>query len=272
MPPTTYSSKGLERRGRKLILAGAIALATLGYIVGLRAGVPEGSSAGVHGVSPDAPAAAGSGRALPALSYDQVGAGGLRAAQGSPSWLEMAAALRAPSKEPVTDMATRELSLALRGERRAFNGAPPTIPHDTRGLEPRACLACHGNALKIGDRVAKDLPHPYLANCTQCHAASAPAFLHPHGASRPASSWRGVATPRQGQRAAPGAPPMIPHTTHMRTNCLACHGPHGWPGVQTSHPERRSCLQCHAPTGNQDHPGLRLPGARFLPDPRGDVR
>ena len=268
MPSTTYSPAGLERRGRKLILAGVVALAAIGYIVGLRAGVPEGSTAGIDTQAPTPTPSAGMGRVLPSLSYDEVGAGGLRAAQGSATWAEMAAALRAPVAKPVTDMATRELSLALRGERRAFNGAPPTVPHDTRGLEPRACLACHGNDLKIGDRVARRLPHRHLANCTQCHVSSAPGFLLSQGASKPASSWRGVATPRQGERAAPGAPPMIPHTTHMRTNCLACHGPQGWPGVQTSHPERRSCLQCHAVTSNQDHPGLTLPGARFLPDPR----
>jgi cytochrome c-type protein NapB len=269
------------------MLIGVIALAAIGYVVGLRAGVPDGppgldqqndgtsSTAFPYGTGVDTSEAGGtgaSGAVRAAMSYTEIGEGGLRT-KGKPlSWVDMVASLRPAPAKPVTDMRARMASLATRAERRAFNGAPPTIPHDTRGLSDRACLSCHGAGLAIDKRVARALPHPYLALCTQCHAPSAPAYLAAQGETLTASSWRGLATPTAGPRATRGAPPGIPHSTRMRNHCSTCHGPQGWPGVQTSHPERKNCLQCHALTGNQDHPGLRLPGARLLPEIRRTTR
>ena len=42
MSASEYTTAGLERRGRGVILAVVIALAVIGYVVGLRAGVPDG--------------------------------------------------------------------------------------------------------------------------------------------------------------------------------------------------------------------------------------
>jgi nitrate reductase (cytochrome), electron transfer subunit len=57
---------------------------------------------------------------------------------------------------------------------------------------------------------------------------------------------------RASRRAFDGAPPTIPHSTLMRTDCLSCHGPQGLYGLRTPHPERQSCLQCHAPGAHLD--------------------
>ena len=268
MDAQSYTDAGLVRRRNTLILAGAVALAVIGYVVGLRAGVPEGT-----------PGLADAGRAarpgnvlgggLPALTYAEVGSGALRADRGLQTWAAMTATMAAPTGKPVTDEVTRGRSLDERASRRAYNGAPPVIPHAAHGLDDLSCLACHGEALKIGTRTAKSLPHPYLTNCTQCHAAAAPAFLGKNGDGMLAESvWKGVAAPRSGPRATPGAPPAVPHTLEMRSNCMACHGAHGWPGMQTSHPERRNCLQCHAPIQDGTHPGRGLKTPPFLPAPK----
>ncbi|HMO36955.1 MAG TPA: hypothetical protein PKA06_13015, partial [Gemmatales bacterium] len=31
------------------------------------------------------------------------------------------------------------------------------------------CMACHGEGLKVQDRVATKMSHPFYTNCTQCH-------------------------------------------------------------------------------------------------------
>jgi cytochrome c-type protein NapB len=263
MAPPTYTQEGVGR-ARAMTLAAVAALAVIGYVVGLRAGVPEGRP-GISEIATALPEAAPDSQVIPALTYTEIGAGALRAAGPGETWAAMSAALQAPVRKPNTDPEARAHSLDTRAERRAFNGAPPAIPHAAVRMDDRSCLVCHGQALEIGDRVARSLPHAALTNCTQCHAAAAPAFLATEGGVLADSSWQGIAAPRAGERALPGAPPAVPHTLQMRANCLACHGAQGWVGMQTSHPERRSCLQCHAPTEDRDHPGRLLEGAALLP-------
>ena len=53
-------------------------------------------------------------------------------------------------------------------------------------------------------------------------------------------------------RASSVAPPVMPHSTLMRVNCLACHGPNGYRGLRTTHPERLNCVQCHAVAAEAD--------------------
>lgn len=47
---------------------------------------------------------------------------------------------------------------------RAYEGAPPLIPHDIEGLEG-ACLTCHFE----GAAGAPIVPHPDRLRCQQCH-------------------------------------------------------------------------------------------------------
>ena len=47
--------------------------------------------------------------------------------------------------------------------RRAFEGAPPLVPHDVEvGVE---CLDCH----RLGENDAVITSHPERINCVQCH-------------------------------------------------------------------------------------------------------
>jgi nitrate reductase cytochrome c-type subunit len=63
-------------------------------------------------------------------------------------------------KRAATDKPSQESTLLPR----AFEGAPPLIPHDVEG-EDMACLDCH----RLGDNDAVITSHPERVNCRQCH-------------------------------------------------------------------------------------------------------
>jgi len=46
---------------------------------------------------------------------------------------------------------------------RAFEGAPPLIPHEIE--DETGCLECH----RLGDNDAPITSHPERVNCVQCH-------------------------------------------------------------------------------------------------------
>jgi nitrate reductase cytochrome c-type subunit len=48
---------------------------------------------------------------------------------------------------------------------RAFEGAPPLIPHEIE--DETTCLECH----RLGDNDAPITSHPERVNCVQCHIA-----------------------------------------------------------------------------------------------------
>ncbi len=152
-------------------------------------------------------------------------------------------------KVPVPDREGAVKSTAsVRAERRAHDGAPPTIPHDNFGA---ACSACHderGQSVK-GVGFAPNSPHDNTSKaggtirCRQCHVFQATDDLFV------ASEYEGLAQDlAAGDRATPGAPPRIPHRVLMRENCVACHdGPGAREEARTMHPERWRCRQCHVP-------------------------
>ena len=142
-----------------------------------------------------------------------------------------------------------ELLRRQRASRRQYDGAPPVAPHPINQVTPAACLECHGRPTFISGIAVPQMSHQLYQNCLQCHAP----------AGGPTSTWRGrELSPAEGntflgrppaghgRRAYLGAPPVVPHSTWMRQNCLSCHGPTGTAAFRTSHPERQNCLQCHA--------------------------
>jgi len=152
--------------------------------------------------------------------------------------------------------AQRAESLAQRQDRRAFDGAPPVVPHPIPQDSTAACLACHGNGMAIKDRVAPKISHAHYGGCTQCHV---PAKTGPRITTDPVllaaladNVFAGALAPTKGERAFPGAPPTTPHSTLMRSDCNSCHGPTGLFGLRTPHPDRQSCTQCHAPSASLD--------------------
>lgn len=135
---------------------------------------------------------------------------------------------------------------AVRAERRAYDGAPPVIPHPPLGA---SCAACHTTTgMEVPSRgFAPANPHVgttvegRTTNCRQCHVfqSTTEAFAE--------SSFAGLAQDlRRGRRMYLGAPPVIPHPVLMRENCNACHsGPAARPEIRCSHPQRTNCQQCH---------------------------
>lgn len=166
----------------------------------------------------------------------------------------------------------KQAALHARASRRAYDGAPPTVPHPVTQDSSAACLACHGQGLQVKDRFASKISHPpYGGSCTQCHVSSRGAFTAAEEALfsvvAAENTFQGTEAPPNGPRAWPGAPPVIPHRTLMRNDCMSCHGPSGLFALRTPHPDRQSCTQCHVPTATNDQRQfLDSPPLDALPD------
>ncbi len=143
-------------------------------------------------------------------------------------------------------IAEKRFALSMRQKNRAFNGAPPTIPHPITELSAESCVACHLNgSFSTTLRIPK-MSHTLLSNCTQCHVGTASPDMP--NAMAIANHFVGLPAPESGPRAFLGAPPQIPHATFMRTDCLSCHGDTSYRGLRTTHPWRQNCQQCHTPS------------------------
>ena len=138
-------------------------------------------------------------------------------------------------------------SAAVRAERRAFDGAPPVIPHQPFGVP---CTSCHNELGMKVDGVGFAPPTPHgdrtkgdMRRCRQCHV-----FANAKGTFRD-NAFAGLRQDlRKGERLHPYAPPVIPHQILLRENCAACHsGPAAREEIRCSHPERMGCTQCHVP-------------------------
>jgi cytochrome c-type protein NapB len=143
----------------------------------------------------------------------------------------------------------KQATLADRAHRRAFDGAPPIIPHRVDSTSAAACLVCHRDGLNIGGRIATKICHPPFSNCLQCHVEQ----LDQSPSLVSYNSFTGLARSGPGERASPGAPPTIPHTIFLREDCLSCHGWAARPGIRTTHPWLSTCVQCHV-TSTRNHP------------------
>lgn len=229
-----------QRRGWLTVLcAGTVGVALVGLALGM----------GAPATAWTAPAAA---RPDPALVD----------AQPAPRYVDIDARTRGPNAHYRSDLRSlvsrtpgladavdiseesRRATLARRAARRAYAGAPPTIPHPVDANQVEACYACHGQGREVDGLIAPRISHQRYTNCTQCHAqAGTPG----PGPELPvANLFAGDQGPSAGIRAYPGAPPQMPHPTTMREDCTSCHGLLGGKGMRTSHPWRMNCVQCHA--------------------------
>ena len=57
---------------------------------------------------------------------------------------------------------------ATRMSRRAFDGAPPTVPHAVT-QRTHDCVACHGEGAVVAGIIAPRMLHEMRPSCTQCH-------------------------------------------------------------------------------------------------------
>lgn len=158
----------------------------------------------------------------------------------------------------------KAFALELREQNRAFNGAPPTVPHAVDQMTAQACVVCHTEGAKTETLRIPKMSHQFLASCNQCHVENSP--QHMPAAVFRENSFVGLPAPTAGPRAFPLAPPQIPHTTWMRVDCMSCHGTTGLHGMRSTHPWRQNCQQCHAPSSVLDQV-LLDPIPNFLPPP-----
>lgn len=244
---------GADRGPLPLLYTGAaiaVSVAFIGFVSGTRDPGP-----------PPLP----QGGALTAVDADEVPryasmAAGERGPNGDLYVLDLAAGLPG-----VTDEVVREGDLealrAKRSARRAYAGAPPTIPHAIDQLRQPTCLACHERGAKIGDRIAPAMSHEPHASCTQCHVPQTSPMTSPPAPALTENTFTGIAAPTLGTRAWLGAPPTIPHATWMRERCASCHGVSGASPMRSTHPWRQSCTQCHVPDAASSQRQPRLEGA-----------
>lgn len=143
--------------------------------------------------------------------------------------------------------AERSAALEQRAAHRAFDGAPPTIPHPIDQRARPNCLVCHQDGAKIGQLIAPAMSHAPLSSCTQCHAPEVNPIVSDEPSLAAGNSFDPLPFGGAGERAWEGAPPTLPHALWMRERCSSCHGVSGRIGLRTTHPERQNCLQCHAP-------------------------
>ncbi len=135
---------------------------------------------------------------------------------------------------------------------RAFHGAPPSIPHpieDVQNIGENSCLKCHENGgfvEKFG-AYTPVAPHPELVSCKQCHVEQQKQTLFKAG------DYAQLNAPKVGNNnALITSPPVIPHQTQLRENCLSCHaGPSAPIEIRVTHPERVNCRQCHVLSTNE---------------------
>lgn len=236
------SAQGMDAwRGLHVLAAGAVALALGGLAVGfsqtaeVRRPEPVRVTRRVEGL-------------VQAPSYaelrERVHANRLRHAEHLEN---MAVQRPAPFDLARVDEPGWLRAVQTRAARRAYDGAPPTIPHPVDGRNYPNCTTCHLEAHDIRGRIAPAMSHTLSTNCLQCHVVTEAPMPGPllEGGPQVATRFEGLRDPPHGTRAWPGAPPTIPHRTFMRERCESCHGVVA-SSLRTSHPWRQSCNQCHA--------------------------
>lgn len=171
--------------------------------------------------------------------------------------------IKLQESEKLTDKQIAKI-INERKQRRAYDGAPPVIPHAISTRDTQSCVACHSkdNTRTIAGKLTPQMSHPMLANCTQCHVPTSPErFFSNKNISKleVETSFHGLARHGEGSRAFDGAPPVMPHKLSMRQNCMSCHGTGRPHAIKTSHPQRQNCLQCHAQNAAFDNSEVAPP-------------
>ncbi|HVK16158.1 MAG TPA: nitrate reductase cytochrome c-type subunit [Fimbriiglobus sp.] len=247
-PPDATAALPLSiRRHAALFAVVVLGCVLVGYLRGIKEPPPLPVPA------PAEPAVATPGGVPHAVNYAEVPKAPIKA---NDRWQNTLATLTfdkpAPSDPVVRTEEMRNTALADRAKNRAYDTAPPTIPHPTEGMTAASCIACHGTGIKVGDKVATKVSHPHLTNCTQCHVEGSNSVLAQFDTPPAENDFTGAYRSGPGGRAGPGAPPTIPHTTWMRHDCTSCHGLVARPGLRTTHPWLTNCTQCHAPSAALD--------------------
>ena len=259
-PQPTTPGPGATRPGMlQPALAVVLGLAVVGFFVGTGAPPIEGSPL----VQSDGDNDAHIDSFMPTYSDAQTRASGV-----GMDWDKELASLRGDGRTATVSLegTSKADDLKARANLRAYDGAPPTIPHAVRQSSAAECLACHDAGMQLRGRVARPMSHAPYASCTQCHVVAEAPMPGPTlapDATFATNTFVGLASPVAGPRAWDIAPPVIPHRQFMRERCMSCHGPNGRDAMRSTHPDRQQCVQCHAAqSGLEQRPVLTHPSAQ----------
>ncbi len=238
---------GVPMRVATVVGVVATALAFAGFLTGTRGGDrPEN-----WGAAEDPRAARPAGEVPFAPTNAELGGDGWRwTGERQRAALAVMARDRPAVTAEVTPASEEERTQALvaRAARRAYDGAPPRIPHTVPQFTALPCGQCHGDGLRVGVHVAGAMSHDSFQSCLGCHVvenAPMPGAQDALASGPPIdNAFVGLEAPIRGPRALDGAPPVIPHPTRMRERCASCHGVLAR-GLRSTHPWRQSCTQCH---------------------------
>lgn len=230
------------RIGRSMTIVGAIAtgVGLVGFLVGIAEPVvPQRAPRSVPKVTPVS--------VVSAPAYRQMAAASIGPNRTWTSNFATLKPVRPGLFDPVVRTpAMKDAALRDRLRTRAFDGAPPVIPHGIEQQSAASCLVCHWEGLSFGDRIATRMSHPHFTGCTQCHVeGTGGSSWSATESAAPTNEFAGRLRSGPGFRAMPGAPPTIPHAMQLRDDCLSCHGLVARPGLRTTHPWLQNCVQCH---------------------------
>jgi cytochrome c-type protein NapB len=212
------------RRPAPIIATIAIAAGTVGLISGVegtgrdhtRAGAPAGAPS-----SAARPAEARSYRDMQERAYGPnaaLPAAWLRAIRAAPD-------LRAPVAQTEAD---RAAARARRAGRRAYDGAPPVIPHPVDQDAAPACATCHEHGAVVAGLVAPVMSHARRESCLQCHVVAADPRPVAGAPPPPATTFAGLGPRRRGRKT-----PAAEHHPKSRKRSPRASGP------DTGRPRRR---------------------------------
>lgn len=149
-------------------------------------------------------------------------------------------------KNPREDFANRRKVL------RAYEGAPPAIPHPVLKSGAHYCLNCHSKGtvfekdaeiLGTKNAVAKISPHPTWVNCLQCHVPQNDVALFHKNKFK---TFRLAHVKKETIAGEEPVPPQMPHHMQNRENCVVCHlSKTADPSIIPKHGMRESCEACH---------------------------
>lgn len=255
-----YGEDRPHYKATRVVLAAVLVVSASGYFMGMRQANSHVAPVEQH-VASQAAALHGEGihssdAAPQARPYREMS----QLPKANSHWSNVLTRLAQPTNDlfvSVTNTeAQREEIVAARASRRAYDGAPPVVPHPIDQASAFNCLSCHGEGKVVKGKVASKISHAAYGNCTQCHVPAGGAGIiagsEPLAERLAENVFAGNHAPAKGGRAFVGSPPTIPHPTLMRSDCMSCHSPNGTAGIRTTHAYRQSCTQCHAPSAVLD--------------------
>lgn len=157
-----------HQKATAVVLAGVLILAVTGYFIGLRNISSLAASRDLASIT-DLPARSTQAGTVPdARDYENM----RHVPKANHAWTNTLKNLRPLNESALQLEPSFTLAAGADGsaqERRAYQGAPPLIPHSIDQTLVTSCLACHADGKIIKDRIAPKVSHPHFNNCTQCH-------------------------------------------------------------------------------------------------------